>query len=145
MADADVDDEQRQQQQQQPSPNTGSKKRVRIAALPPKQSFAAFSPDSYPNDEDATYLHTDDDAAAAAAASTSELPPPPGAGWTNGQLPLQFTPAITLHPFTRSGRLALYNHHRRWINFQSSWNACSGAVCTHLHSHGERQTDESLQ
>ena len=46
----------------------------------------------------------------------------PGAGWSNGDLPPQLAPAATLHPFTRSGRLALYGHHRRWINFQSSWS-----------------------
>ncbi len=107
-----------------PPPNRGNKKRVRITDLPPKQSFAAFSPENYPNDEDSTYLHADD----AGANAT----PPPGAGWTNGQLPLQFTPAITLHPFTRSGRLALYNHHRRWINFQSSWSRIGGENATEM-------------
>jgi methylthioribulose-1-phosphate dehydratase len=46
----------------------------------------------------------------------------PGTGWTNGDLPPQFAPAFTLHPYTRSGRLALYNHHRRMINLSSSWS-----------------------
>ncbi|KAL3764947.1 hypothetical protein ACHAWU_003807 [Discostella pseudostelligera] len=134
---ADADDDAGEQQQQQPSPNKGGKKRVRIAELPPKQSFAAFSPDNYPNDEDATYLHHDDDIADDAAGSTAPATNEtatsgPGAGWTNGQLPLQFTPAITLHPYTRSGRLALYNHHRRWINFQSSWSRIGGENATEM-------------
>lgn len=72
---------------------------------PKQMSLAAFTPDNYSDDEDDKFFHGE-----------------PGAGWTNGQIPPQFTPAMTLHPFTRSGRLSLYNHHRRWINFQSSWS-----------------------
>lgn len=122
---ADVDDPDELLPQQLSPSNGNAKKRARIASLPPKQSFAAFSPENYPNDEDSTYLHADD-------AEAANAPPAPGAGWTNGQLPLQFTPAITLHPFTRLGRLALYNHHRRWINFQSSWSRIGGENATEM-------------
>jgi len=75
---------------------------------PKQQSLKAFTPDNYSDDEDDKFFHEDSDE--------------PGKGWTNGQIPPQFTPTMTLHPYTRSGRLALYNHHRRWINFQSSWS-----------------------
>mmetsp|Transcript_14562 Transcript_14562/g.26389 ORF Transcript_14562/g.26389 Transcript_14562/m.26389 type:complete len:678 (+) Transcript_14562:191-2224(+) len=114
-----------------PKPN--SKKRVNISApanAPPRrtrsmgpkqQSLATFTPDNYSDDEDDKFFHEDAQngkASSEDASSSSQ----PGAGWSNGQVPPQFTPTMTLHPYTRSGRLALYNHHRRWINFQSSWS-----------------------
>ncbi|KAL9186410.1 hypothetical protein ACHAXT_005648 [Thalassiosira profunda] len=90
------------------APTRGAPRRQR--SMGPKQmSLAAFTPDNYSDDEDDTFFH-------------EGAPGEPGAGWTNGQIPPQFAAAVTLHPFTRSGRLSLYNHHRRWINFQSSWS-----------------------
>eukprot|EP00584_Thalassiosira_punctigera_P004404 CAMPEP_0172535786 /NCGR_PEP_ID=MMETSP1067-20121228/7632_1 /TAXON_ID=265564 ORGANISM="Thalassiosira punctigera, Strain Tpunct2005C2" /NCGR_SAMPLE_ID=MMETSP1067 /ASSEMBLY_ACC=CAM_ASM_000444 /LENGTH=687 /DNA_ID=CAMNT_0013320731 /DNA_START=265 /DNA_END=2328 /DNA_ORIENTATION=- len=93
---------------------------------PKQQSLAAFTPDNYSDDEDDNFFHEDAQIAAVQYASKSSSSDsrqsPPGKGWTNGQITPQFTPAVTLHPHTREGRLALYNHHRRWINFQSSWS-----------------------
>ena len=96
---------------------------------PKQQSLPPFAPDNYSSDEDDAFLHEENANANNIAASTSTSTSTsstrstaPGAGWTNGDVPPQFTPAMTLHPYTRSGRLALYNHHRRMINFSSSWS-----------------------
>ena len=86
---------------------------------PKQQSMKAFTPDNYSSDEDDKFFHEDSLSGTNVNGSTSDEP---GKGWTNGQVPPQFTPTMTLHPYTRSGRLALYSHHRRWINFQSSWS-----------------------
>ena len=86
---------------------------------PKQQSMKAFTPDNYSSDEDDKFFHEDSLSGTNVHGSTSDEP---GKGWTNGQVPPQFTPTMTLHPYTRSGRLALYSHHRRWINFQSSWS-----------------------
>lgn len=86
---------------------------------PKQQSIAAFTPDNYSSDEDDKFNHEDSQSS---NAKTTGVVGDPGSGWTNGQLPNQFTPTMTLHPYTRSGRLSLYNHHRRWINFQKSWS-----------------------
>lgn len=112
---------------------------------PKQQSLAAFTPDNYSDDEDDKFFHEDSQNAIAAAASSGDgiaaggpgkgdgiAAAGPGKGWTNGQVPLQFTPATTLHPFTRTGRLALYNHHRRWINFQKSWSRIGGDGATEM-------------
>ena len=129
----------------------GSKKRVIITAPagapgrpmgprqrsmgPRGQSLKAFTPDNYSDDEDDAVLHDENRdvgvAGAGAGAGAAGEASSPGAGWTNGQVPPQFTPAVTLHPYTRKGRLALYNHHRRWINFQSSWSRI-GAGATEM-------------
>ena len=85
---------------------------------PKQQSMKAFTPDNYSSDEDDKFFHEDSLSGDNVNGSSDE----PGRGWTNGQVPPQFTPTMTLHPYTRSGRLALYSHHRRWINFQSSWS-----------------------
>ncbi|KAL3815356.1 hypothetical protein ACHAXA_002140 [Cyclostephanos tholiformis] len=85
--------------------------RRQSSMLPRQQSMRAFDPDNYSSDEDDVYLHEENGASVL-----------PGAGWTNGDIPPQFAPAVTLHPYTRSGRLALYGHHRRMINFASSWS-----------------------
>lgn len=85
---------------------------------PKQQSMKAFTPDNYSSDEDDKFFHEDALSGDNVNGSSDE----PGKGWTNGQVPPQFTPTMTLHPYTRSGRLALYSHHRRWINFQSSWS-----------------------
>lgn len=142
---------------------TVSKKRVSIAAPPRRggmgrqrsmgprqQSLAAFTPDNYSDDEDDKFFHEDaQDAVSAAkgeeaAAFSSSSADEPGKGWTNGQVPPQFTPTMTLHPYTRSGRLALYNHHRRWINFQSSWSRI-GAGATELDAvHSKSSSGQSV-
>eukprot|EP00578_Thalassiosira_sp_NH16_P013046 CAMPEP_0181121636 /NCGR_PEP_ID=MMETSP1071-20121207/24852_1 /TAXON_ID=35127 /ORGANISM="Thalassiosira sp., Strain NH16" /LENGTH=666 /DNA_ID=CAMNT_0023206485 /DNA_START=122 /DNA_END=2122 /DNA_ORIENTATION=- len=96
---------------------------------PKQQSLAAFTPDNYSSDEDDKILHKDS---------------VPGEGWTNGQLPPQFTPATTLHPFTRTGRLALYNHHRRWINFQSSWSRIGKGATEMDAVHSKSSSGESI-
>jgi methylthioribulose-1-phosphate dehydratase len=41
---------------------------------------------------------------------------PPGAGWSNGDVPLQ------LFPSTQDGKLALYSKHRRWIGLHGGWS-----------------------
>mmetsp|Transcript_3238 Transcript_3238/g.7182 ORF Transcript_3238/g.7182 Transcript_3238/m.7182 type:complete len:669 (-) Transcript_3238:75-2081(-) len=123
---------------------SNSKKRVSIVApanaptrsrsMGPKQeSIAAFTPDNYSSDEDDKFFHEDAQSSTAADSPSDNAvaAAAPGSGWTNGQLPNQFTPTMTLHPYTRSGRLALYNHHRRWINFQSSWSRI-GAGATEM-------------
>ena len=95
-----------------PAGGGGRTKALPRRSMGPRQmSLKPFTPDFHgSSDEDDITQHDDD-------AKTR-----PGAGWSNGDLPPQLTPATTLHPFTRSGRLALYNHHRRWINFKSSWS-----------------------
>ena len=153
--------------------SSGSKKRVSISApanaptrnggkAPPRrsmgprqQSLPAFTPDNYSSDEDDKFFHEDEQNALSLAASkkvsgednTQEettTQQQPGSGWTNGQVPPQFTPTMTLHPYTRSGRLMLYSHHRRWINFQSSWSRI-GKGSTELDAvHKESSSGESI-
>ncbi|KAL7538255.1 hypothetical protein ACHAXR_008396 [Thalassiosira sp. AJA248-18] len=112
---------------------------------PRQQSLPAFTPDNYSSDEDDKFFHEENAAAAAGGKhgkAASEQPP--GAGWTNGAVPPQFTPTMTLHPYTRSGRLALYNHHRRWINFQSSWSRI-GAGSTEMDAiHSKSASGDSV-
>eukprot|EP00581_Thalassiosira_minuscula_P013504 CAMPEP_0183719596 /NCGR_PEP_ID=MMETSP0737-20130205/12457_1 /TAXON_ID=385413 /ORGANISM="Thalassiosira miniscula, Strain CCMP1093" /LENGTH=697 /DNA_ID=CAMNT_0025949317 /DNA_START=141 /DNA_END=2234 /DNA_ORIENTATION=+ len=152
---------------------TESKKRVMISAPeekdkplrpqrsmgPKQQSLAAFTPDNYSSDEDDKFFHEDSQDAAIEAQKKiggkengkgkegkgeGEKEEEPGEGWTNGQVPPQFTPTMTLHPYTRSGRLALYNHHRRWINFQSSWSRI-GASATEMDAvHSESSSGKTL-
>ena len=43
----------------------------------------------------------------------------PGYGWVNGSIPTLLT------PHTHGGKLTLYNKHRRWINYKSSWSRIS--------------------
>ncbi|KAL7519515.1 hypothetical protein ACHAWX_004267 [Stephanocyclus meneghinianus] len=95
-----------------------------------KDSLPNFTPDNYSSDEDDKFEHAD--------AAT------PGGGWTNGQIPPLFTPAVTLHPYTRSGRLALYGHHRRWINFQSSWSRIGDGSSSLDAVHGESSKGDSV-
>ena len=105
---------------------------------PKQQSMAAFTPDNYSSDEDDKFFH--EDSTTPLSSGTDE----PGKGWTNGDVPSQFTPAMTLHPYTRTGRLALYNHHRRWINFQSSWSRI-GANSTEMDAvHSNSQGGQSV-
>ena len=92
---------------------------------PRQQSLPAFTPDNYSSDEDDKFHHEDEQQKKKGDGHDDEeegTTTTPGSGWTNGQVPPQFTPTMTLHPYTRSGRLMLYSHHRRWINFQSSWS-----------------------
>ena len=122
---------------------------------PRQQSLPAFTPDNYSSDEDDKFFHEDEQNAVLAAARkkihgddpTQEeetTTTAPGSGWTNGQVPPQFTPTMTLHPYTRSGRLMLYSHHRRWINFQSSWSRI-GKGSTELDAvHKESSSGESI-
>ena len=132
-----------------PADNTGgnnnnngrSKAPPRRSMGPRQQSLPAFTPDNYSSDEDDKFYHEDEtlkvlqqagklkkgdgkksDSGANNNEEEEEEDVLPGSGWTNGQVPPQFTPTMTLHPYTRSGRLMLYSHHRRWINFQSSWS-----------------------
>jgi len=144
----------------------GSKKRVSIQApadaptrskAPPRrsmgprqQSLPAFTPDNYSSDEDDKFFHGDKKNAAALTTTTKKKgdddneETTPGSGWTNGQVPPQFTPTMTLHPYTRSGRLMLYSHHRRWINFQSSWSRI-GKGTTELDAvHKESSSGQSI-
>jgi len=116
------------------SNGNGSKAPPRRSMGPRQQSLPAFTPDNYSSDEDDKFFHEDEKNAACLGVNTTtttqngdandegEAVTAPGSGWTNGQVPSQFTPTMTLHPYTRSGRLMLYSHHRRWINFQSSWS-----------------------
>lgn len=109
-------------------PPSSTKKRVSYAAAP-QNSLPAYTPDAYSSDEDQQFNHADND---------------PGQGWTNGQIPPQFTPAVTLHPYTRSGRLALYGHHRRWINFQSSWSRIGSNASSLDAVHAQSSKGESI-
>ena len=96
---------------------------------PRQESLPPFTPDNYSSDEDDRFAHADEQSAVA-----------PGDGWTNGALP----PSFALHPYTRSGRLSLYSHHRRWINFQSSWSRI-GKDSTELDAvHSRSSTGETL-
>ena len=97
--------------------------------LLPQNSIPNFTPNTYSSDEDEKFDHNDS---------------APGKGWTNGQIPTQFTPAVTLHPYTRSGRLALYSHHRRWINFQSSWSRIGKDASSLDAVHAESSKGESI-
>ena len=120
---------------------------------PRQQSLPAFTPDNYSSDEDDKFFHEDDQNAFLATAkqkkkngddTQEETTTAPGSGWTNGQVPHQFTPTMTLHPYTRSGRLMLYSHHRRWINFQSSWSRI-GKGSTELDAvHKESSSGKSI-
>lgn len=146
--------------------NANAPRRTRSMG-PRQQSLAAFTPDNYSDDEDDKIFHEDSQNAVAAAVvagvkGTAEAgdgngdvaaagsdngssAAGPGEGWTNGQVPMQFTPATTLHPFTRAGRLALYNHHRRWINFQSSWSRIGGAGATEMDAvHSKSSSGKSV-
>ena len=128
---------------------------------PRQESLPAFTPDNYSSDEDDNILHEDSKGAAAAAffggvkakegddngdgAAKKDGEEDPGAGWTNGAVPPLFTPAITLHPHTRQGRLALYNHHRRWINFQKSWSRIGADTTEHgKGDHADSSSGESV-
>mmetsp|Transcript_2046 Transcript_2046/g.4815 ORF Transcript_2046/g.4815 Transcript_2046/m.4815 type:complete len:678 (-) Transcript_2046:233-2266(-) len=129
--------------------NAPSRRMLRKRSMGPKQqSMAAFTPDNYSDDEDDKIFHEDSKNAITGKIDegqiTSSDKKEPGNGWTNGQIPPQFTPAMTLHPYTRSGRLSLYNHHRRWINFQSSWSRI-GAGATEMDAvHTESASGASL-
>lgn len=102
---------------------------------PKQMSLKAFTPDNYSDDEDDKFFH-DEDVVSGNTTGINE----PGKGWTNGAI----TPQFTLHPYTRSGRLQLYSHHRRWINFQSSWSRI-GAGSTELDAvHSESSSGKSV-
>jgi methylthioribulose 1-phosphate dehydratase/enolase-phosphatase E1 len=116
-----------------PTTRLGGKKAAPRRSMGPRQqSLPAFTPDNYSSDEDDKFYHEDAATKRKKKKTTmggdhdntneEEKGDDPGSGWTNGQVPPQFTPTMTLHPYTRSGRLMLYSHHRRWINFQSSWS-----------------------
>ena len=118
---------------------------------PRQQSLPAFTPDNYSSDEDDKFDHAADakqivtvTATATGGNNDKKEKETPGEGWTNGQIAQQFTPVMTLHPYTRSGRLTLYSHHRRWINFRSSWSRI-GKGSTELDAvHKESSSGESL-